>query len=487
MASEWKQSADHTEDPEVVATRDESFTFDLTAEPNKDRLPDFKFSYALGKDAKETSYESTFEYKLLNDMATVSVEAKKDTSNPKNPEEDTTDDRSLGASFKVSREVTKKLKLEGELNHTREQGLTLDSDYRLIDKTDTLSNEAKAKATIKPMEWWELVVSQENTWDRDFMVSGPAEHGKKWESSSSMKPKLTEVIETTLDYKSTTEITEGTDADTVTYTQEASAQVSFKPMKIVEIIGSYDWSKEDGRPELESHTNKRTDEYKLEGKWNLWEEQIKLAGARNFSYEWEHNKNTTNSFDWEFSLEVTPKKIPKLEVTPKYSLSDDNTTRESALEIGIKHVIELGKVTKFTTEHKYARTHTLPVGEVDYISRDDETKFSLEMKDFLKNMTFNADYERKVSDESEDDQYPEASYSLKFKYGWKALNIYELTLEHSYERSNTSEDKKSYDASLAFPIHKDHFKFKIEYGFETQIEGEKSDSESYAVEISGKF
>ncbi|TAL16825.1 hypothetical protein EPN96_07785 [bacterium] len=485
-ASEWSQSITESDDPETDTEIDTTLKFEAKAEPKNDILPDAAFTYERSDETVDKAYEGAFEYKLLKDLVEFSLDAKKDTSTPRSPEEDKTDDRSFAATAKFKTDLGDAWKFDAEAKHQRDQGLTLDSDDRLLDKSDTLTNEAKAKLEFKTIEWVDFAVTQENKWDKDFMVEEPTEVSRKWEGEVKVSPKPSEFIDVKADYVYTLENKEGTDADTTTTSQGAGAELTYKPLDIVSLLFSYDWTYDHESPEDESSIRKRKDEYKLESEWKVWEDQIKFKATRNFSYEWENGDRTNTDVVWDFEGNLELKDIPGLELKPVYTVSADSG-KESKWEVAAKYTIELGDVTKFSVDHKYSRTATYPEEEVNFIKREDDTKFALELKDFFKNMTAKAEYGHKASDESEDDAPPEFEYTLDLSYGWKALGIYDFAVDHGYTRNSTSEDKKSYDVSLSFPIYRDHLKFKFEYGFETQIEGEKNDSESYLVEVSGKF
>lgn len=485
-ASEWSQSITESDDPEKETEIDTTLKFEAKAEPENDILPDAAFTYERSDETVDKAYEGAFEYKLLKDLVELSLDAKKDTSTPRSPEEDKTDDRSFAATAKFKTDLGDAWKFDAEAKHQRDQGLTLDREDRLLDKSDTLSNEARAKLEFKTIEWVDFALTQENKWDKDFMLDEPTEVSRKWEGEVKASPKPTEFIDVKADYVYTLEEKKGTDSDSTLTSQGAGAELTYKPLDIVSLLFSYDWTYDVDRPEDESSIKKRKDEYKLESEWKVWEDQIKFNATRSFTYEWENSNRTNTDVVWDFEGNVELKNIPGLELKPVYTVSADSG-KESKWEVTAKYTIELGDVTKFTVDHKYARTVTRPEEEVNFITRDDDSKFSLELKDFFKNMTAKAEYGRKASDESEDDAPPEFEYTLDLSYGWKVLGIYDFAADHGYTRSSTSEDKKSYDVSLSFPIYRDHLKFKFEYGFETQIEGEKNDSESYLVEVSGKF
>jgi hypothetical protein len=486
VASQLTQSITETDDPEANTEIDTTLKFEAKAEPENTILPDVAFTYERSDETVDKAYEGAFEYKLLEDLVEFNLDAKKDTSTPRSSEEDKTDDRSFAATLKFKTDLGDAWKFDAEAKHQRDQGLTLDHDDRLLDKSDTLVNEAKAKLEFKTIEWVDFIVTQENKWDKDFMVDEPTEVNRKWEGDLKLSPKPTEFIDVKADYIYTLEDKEGTDADSTLISQGAGAELTYKPLDILSLLFSYDWTYDDEKPEDESSIKKRKDEYKLESEWKVWDDQIKFNATRNFTYEWENSDRTNTDVVWDFEGNVELKNIPGLELKPVYTISDD-TGKENKWEITAKYTIELGDVTKFTLDHKYVRTDTRPEEEVNFVKREDDSKLTLELSDFFKNMTLKSEYGRKASDESEDDAPPEFEYTLDLSYGWKVLGIYEFTAEHGYTRNTTSEDKKSYDVALSFPIFRDHLKFKFEYGFETQIEGEKNDSESYLVEVSGKF
>lgn len=510
LTANWSDAVKSTQNSPDTA--DVSWDVELGIQPESDAAPELSLKYKrdLSREGGELqtvddSVEGSLDYTFW-EFLDVSIDAQRTTSDDKVQADQDKEDRKFGVDVSADHEIGENFKIEGKWTHERSQSKTFLDDGEVKEPyTDTLKNSVEGKATYAPLEAVELSIDRKVEWTADMYnpVDDDVEVTDTLTTDLSYDQSFTETIDFSASYGDERKDTRGNyDSDAYEINKDYSASVDFNPLDALTLSVSYDRTDNLKWPDHPKSADEAQD-HKIDNKWevkldtSVWDDNVKVSVTRSLNDTTEDGDETTNQKKWDLSFEVGFDTVPNLELSPKFTYTQDDdlikdtTAEEQKIEVGINYEVSLGDVLTFSVDHTYTRTSKFPAEGASTISRDDATDLTLSWSDFLQGMQTEVDWTRKASDESKDNKGPVVDYTYKFTYDWDILENYKFSFEYSYDKKQDSQDNQSFKTSFSADLLEGLVTLTLEHQYDEQLKDddgdETKDSHRYLIELQGKF
>lgn len=542
MAANWERSRDSSEDPGSPTTVDPSWSVELVVEPASPAAPAFSVDFSKDQSIEDgkllstnTDLNANLDYEFW-DLLTISLaytrEMEIEVDGYDWPEQGIVkNDISHGdgstknyflEDYLLSTDVSMDLELlenaKFEISWTNEIDPDIfypDSDRvrdLTADKAFIRSNEIQAQLSYTLIENLELSLDRTMSWDFEWTednvifgldpdvtestTSETLDANSSWNGEISYGLSLTDTIDVDLSYSDSREKDRPDDgAATYSISRDYSSSIDFSPLDNLTFSTSFDrgdetaWSNDPA----EETTDSIDDSWESSADMSIWDDRVGFSVSHSRGTTKEQGKLTAKDKSWEFELPLSFEDIPNLSITPSYSHSKDQDLMENTVDVSkeytmdISYELSLGDVVTFTFDHGYSRSVDLPDEGESIIDRSDDTEFSVSLSDFFTGMSIDAGVSRSASDQNKDDKGPEVDYTYDFSYDWEFLEQYSFSFEYSHDKKQESEDSRSFTTTLSMDFLEGLLTVDLEHDFEEQLEGDKSDSHGYSIEVSGQF
>jgi len=500
VSGAWETTEKTSTDPDEDTTRDTSWDLELSVEPDSDALPDVSgtFQRDVAQEGGTTQtvdddLELSLDYRN-GDWLGLTLDLKKTSTDDRVNADSDTEDRSYKLDLTLDKEFGERARIEAEWTNERQRSMTLADDGGVLERDDSLKNNFRGKLSFLPLDDLELTLDREIDWDKD-LERGPLQVTDTWTGDIAYGADITETLGLDLGYTDERKETRGTESDSYAITKDYSFALEFTPWENISFSPSFDrsdkveWFEDPQQPTEDT----LDDQWELEGSASFWDDQFQITATRIFREVTENGERTTQERDWDVDLDLGYKGLPTLEISPRFTYSQDEdllkdlTDVEKKWEVNLHLELQLGDVTTFGVDHTYTRTSTYP-GEGEHtIQRDDDTDVSLSFSDFLQGMSLELGLTRKASDRSKDDKKYTVDYTYSLTFDWEVLGIYFVSFEYQYDKKSDADDTRNYGFVFSCEIFGGVMVVDFEYDLDQQLEGDKRDTHRYLFEIQGKF
>ncbi len=500
LSATWETTEKRSADPDEATTRDSSWSVELSLEPESNALPDVSSTFQRdvsqeGGTTQTVDDDIKFSLDYRNgNWLDLTLDLKKTSTDERVTADSDSEDRSYKLDVSVDKDVGDHLRIEAEWTHERQQSMTLADNGDVLERDDSLKNNFRGKLSFLPLDALELTLDREIDWDKDLEL-GPLQVTDTWTGEISYGADITETIGLDLDYTDERKETRGTDSDSYAITRDYSFALNFSPWEALSFSPSFDRSDKTEwfDDPLQPTEDTLDDQLELEGTASFWDDRFQLTVTRIFRTVTENGKRTTRERNWDVDLDVGYEGLPGLEVSPRFTYSQDEdllaetTDVEKKWEVNLRLELKLGDVTTFSLDHTYTRTSTYPAEGENTIQRDDDTDVTLSFSDFLRGMSFELGLTRKASDQSKDDKKYTVDYTYNVTYDWEILETYFVSFEYQYDKKSDADDTRNYSFVLSYEIMDGLVVINFEYELDQQLESEKRDTHRYLIEVQGEF
>ncbi|MDF1556103.1 MAG: hypothetical protein P1P84_23735 [Deferrisomatales bacterium] len=496
LLASWDETKTTDRDPAVGRTVESTWEFEAVVEPEYEALPAFRYNIQGGNDdVTDKDTELVFEYTFL-DKLDATLGFSRETSDVPEPDEDT-DGRTIEAEINLTHEFTKTISFEADWKSDRDQVLTLTDQGEILQREDLLSNDVRTLLEWDVLDMLLLSLEKEVQWDAD-LEQGTLEVTDTWVWDAEFDHDLTQALHLNLAYNDDREDARPVGPHTYTITRDSTAELEFGPFEWLTVTPSFDrsdktqWSREPG-----SETDTTLDDtYEILLEYSLWGEFLVLDVTRTWEFSWEKGSKTKKLRSWDVGLEALPLYVPNLEIVPTYSFTEDVDTvadtadEEKTVEVDIGYTIGLGDRLVLTLDHTYSRTQTWKNAATENsmtIDRADDTDLVLTWDQFLRGMVAELSLTRAAKDTSGDDKEPEIDYTYSATYDWEMLAGYTFGFEYNRDVKQESEDTQDFTTTVSVEFYSGRITLDFEHEFDEQLEGERTKTHRYLIELHGEF
>lgn len=468
---------------------------ELKIEPEHDILPRLNYKYSNTDSEIDNTYMATFEYELA-EMLKFKAETERGLTDVKDPTSNDKDSRKFRAEAAFDMAFLEEWKVELKGSTVKDQQLSLSNDGLLMEEQNKITNELNGKVSDKPLEWVDLSFEAAHTEDKDLVEATPTQTKDSYKTALKMNPKPTSNLDLELGYSNNIEQNGGTDADSTKVDNEYNLAATWEIFSLLKLDASYDRKNSTDDPEKagEITATTRDDDYKVAAEMGVWEDQIALKAERTYKYGWKDGEMTSSQSGWNVTADATLDDLPNMEFTPTYTLTSTHDhvaaklDDERKLEAQLAYKVELEKALAVNLDHTYSRTDKRPGDATpNTITREDTTKITAKLTDFLQGMALEAGWERNASDQSLDDKAAEIDYKYTLKYTWDIRATYKLSLDYAYSKNQVTDDEESFLAEVVTSVLNDKIELTLSYDYNQKYGGVKSKEQTYLIEIGGKF
>lgn len=493
LFASWEETKTTNKDPAESRTVESSWEFEAVVEPEYEALPSFKYNVQGGNDdVTDKDMDLVFEYSFL-DKLDVHLGFTRETTDEPEPDTDT-DGRSIETEINLSHEFTKAISFEADWSSDRNQTLTLTDDGEILVREDTLENDVRALLEWDILEMLVLSIEKEVQWDKD-LEQDTLEVTDSWVGDAEFDHDFSEALHLNLAYSDERENARPVGFHTYTITRDYTAELEFTPFEWLTIGPSFDrsdktaWSKEP-----DGETEKTLDDtYEILFDYSLWGEFLVLEVTRTWDFSWEQGTKTKEERAWDVGLDFAPLYVPKLEIVPTYSFTQDvdeiarTTDEEESIDVEIGYEIGVNDRLVLTLDHTYSRTQNWPSDAKMTIERSDDTDLVLTWDEFLRGMGAELSLARAASDTSGDDKGPEVDYTYSVTYDWEILSNASFGFEYNRDVKQESEDTQDFTTTFSVEFLDGRIILDFEHEFDEQLQGERTQTHRYLIELQGEF
>ena len=251
---------------------------------------------------------------------------------------------------------------------------------------------------------------------------------------------------------------------------------------------------EDPTTEDDSETDETLDDtYEILFDYSLWGEFLVLEVTRTWDLSWEKGVKTTEERSWDVGLDFTPLYVPNLEIVPTYSFTQDvdeiadTTDEEKSIDVDIGYEFSVNDRLVLALDHTYSRTQNWPSDAKMTIERSDDTDLVLTWDEFLRGMGAELSLTRAASDTSGDDKGPEIDYTYSATSDWEILSNASFGFEYNRDVKQESEDTQDFTTTFSVEFLDGRIILDFEHEFDEQLQGERTETHRYLIELQGEF
>ena len=493
LFASWEETKTTNKDPAEGRIIESDWEFEAVVEPEYEALPAFKYSIQGGNDdVTDKDVELVFEYTFL-DKLDVFLGLSRETTDEPEPDSDT-DGRTIEAEINLSHEFSKAITFEADWSSDRDQALTLADDGGILGREDILENNVRALLEWDILEMLMLSIEKEVEWDKD-LEQDTLEVTDSWVGDVEFDHDLSEALHVNLAYTDEREDARPVGPHTYTITRDYTAELEFAPFEWLTISPSFDrsaktqWSKE-----ADSETDETLDDtYEILFDYSLWGEFLVLEVTRTWDLSWEKGAKTTEERSWDVGLDFTPLYVPNLEIVPTYSFTQDvdeiadTTDEEKSIDVDIGYEFSVNDRLVLALDHTYSRTQNWPSDAKMTIERSDDTDLVLTWDEFLRGMGAELSLTRAASDTSGDDKGPEIDYTYSATSDWEILSNASFGFEYNRDVKQESEDTQDFTTTFSVEFLDGRIILDFEHEFDEQLQGERTETHRYLIELQGEF
>jgi hypothetical protein len=493
LFASWEETKTTDQDPAVGRTVESEWEFEAVVEPEYEALPAFKYNVQGGNDdVTDRDVDLVFEYTFL-DKLDATLGFSRETTDEPEPDSDT-DGRTIEAELNLTHEFTKAITFEADWSSDRDQTLTLTDAGEVLNREDQLTNDLRALLEWDILEALLVSAEKEVEWDKD-LEQDTLEVTDTWTWDAELDHDLSDALHLNLAYTDEREDARPVGPATYTITRDYTAELEYAPFEWLTVTPSFDrsdetqWSRE---PDTETGET-LDDTYEILLDYALWGEFLVLEVTRTWELSWEKGTKTKEDRSWDVGLEFTPLYVPKLEILPTYTYTQEvkeveNTTEdEEIIEVETTYEISVNDRLVLTLDHTYSRTQNWPSDAKMTIERTDDTDVVLTLDGFLRGMGAELSLTREASDTSGDDKVAEIDYTYSATYDWEILANYTFGFEYNRDVKQESEDTQDFTTTLAVEFLDGRITLDFEHEFDEQLEGERTQEHRYLIELQGEF